>query len=97
MIQENSDFSYGDSTTGDYYVNGSGDGNGNYYWPWRDYEPYPENVKNIGWVCPKCGRAFSPWVQECPYCTKSYTITTWTQPKSGDFTINIDSPELRYL
>jgi hypothetical protein len=23
---------------------------------------------NEGWVCPKCGRVFAPWVSECKYC-----------------------------
>lgn len=22
----------------------------------------------IGWICPKCGRVFSPSTTECPYC-----------------------------
>lgn len=24
--------------------------------------------KNFGWTCPKCGRSYSPTVQECLYC-----------------------------
>lgn len=23
-----------------------------------------------GWICPKCGRVFSPYTMMCPYCKK---------------------------
>lgn len=29
-----------------------------------------------GWICPKCGRVYGPFINECPYCNKpDYTIT----------------------
>ena len=27
-----------------------------------------------GWICPKCGRVYAPWVDKCQYCG-SPTIT----------------------
>lgn len=37
---------------------------------------------NYGWVCPKCGRVYSPFTHMCPYCVPdsmnniTYTSTT---------------------
>ena len=31
-----------------------------------------------GWICPKCGRVYAPWVDKCQYCGCS-TIT-YTPP-----------------
>ena len=31
-----------------------------------------------GWVCPKCGRVFSPRTYECPYCDSPKIIKTST-------------------
>ena len=25
--------------------------------------------RNIGWICPKCGRAVAPELKTCPYCS----------------------------
>ncbi len=39
-----------------------------------------------GWICPKCGRVYAPWVDKCQYCgnsTITYTPPTcpyWTTP-----------------
>lgn len=27
-----------------------------------------ENTYQTGWVCPKCGRVYGPYVNECFYC-----------------------------
>ena len=27
-----------------------------------------ERIKEYGWICPKCGRVFAPYVNQCPYC-----------------------------
>lgn len=34
-----------------------------------------------GWVCPKCGRVFSPRTYECPYCNNPEIIKTPTTTK----------------
>lgn len=34
-----------------------------------------------GWVCPKCGRVYAPWIDKCQYCGGStYTYTPPTCP-----------------
>lgn len=36
-----------------------------------------------GWVCPKCGRVYSPYTSMCPYCgggNNSYEFTCDTEP-----------------
>lgn len=33
-----------------------------------------------GWVCPKCGRVFSPDIIECPYCRPNSYWTEWEYP-----------------
>lgn len=30
--------------------------------------PYNGMFGQQGWICPKCGRVFSPFARECPYC-----------------------------
>ena len=27
-------------------------------------------MRNVGWVCPKCGRVYAPFVGECGHCMK---------------------------
>lgn len=36
-------------------------------------------MMNYGWVCPKCGRAYAPFVAECKHCVGTATPTPWTQ------------------
>lgn len=31
-----------------------------------------------GWICPKCGRVFAPFVSECHYCNNPQIITNTT-------------------
>lgn len=34
---------------------------------------------NNGWICPKCGRVYAPFIPECQYCNKevkSISVTT---------------------
>ena len=38
-----------------------------------------------GWICPKCGRVFSPFTIMCPYCKKEDTTNLPNSvPPSGD-------------
>lgn len=43
-----------------------------------------------GWVCPKCGRVFSPKTYECPYCNnpEAIKISTTTTPSQEESNIN---------
>ena len=40
-----------------------------------------------GWVCPKCGRVYSPTTSICSYCNnqRTYTITSNTSTKISNF------------
>lgn len=31
---------------------------------------------NSGWICPKCGRVYAPYVFECTHCNKEIKIVT---------------------
>ena len=33
------------------------------------YEDMNKHSERVGWVCPKCGRAVSPELKTCPYCS----------------------------
>lgn len=38
-------------------------------------EIYPfDNSSQVGWICPKCGRALAPHLDSCPYCSEPTTI-----------------------
>lgn len=38
---------------------------------------------NIGWICPKCGRCFSPSTCCCPFCVPVYTQPYPVSPPPG--------------
>lgn len=34
-----------------------------------DYRGYPDNIfAQKGWICPKCGRVYAPFMPSCTYC-----------------------------
>lgn len=37
-----------------------------------------------GWICPKCGRVFSPFTMMCPYCKKEETKNLPNIPTTGN-------------
>jgi len=41
--------------------------------------PLPAFNQPSGWVCPKCGRVYAPWVWTCTLCTPG----TNQQPITG--------------
>ena len=52
-------------------------------------EPKVENKGgfNMGWICPKCGRCYSPFTSMCSYCCNNMnTITCY----DGTFETNLD-------
>lgn len=28
-----------------------------------------------GWICPKCGRVYGPFMNQCPFCNKMFEVT----------------------
>lgn len=40
--------------------------------------PYNGMFGQQGWICPKCGRVFSPFTSECLYCNKENIRTNAT-------------------
>lgn len=31
---------------------------------------------NNGWICPKCGRVYAPYIAECQHCNKEVIVTS---------------------
>lgn len=48
---------------------------------------YTINYGRYGWVCPLCGRANAPWVNQCP-CKPATILKNWysTNPDLSDVT-----------
>lgn len=48
--------------------------------------PFPGLGTPQGWVCPKCGRVYAPWVYTCAPCGNPPTYSTvtpgWPMPSS---------------
>lgn len=56
--------------------------------------PYNGMFGQQGWVCPKCGKVFSPFTSECLYCNKEKIRTnTTTINIVKDMQSNITSTE----
>lgn len=40
-------------------------------------------AKDKGWICPKCGRVYAPWVPSCEHCNKMAIINSQTANSVG--------------
>lgn len=43
---------------------------------------------NNGWICPKCGRVYAPFIPECQYCNEkvesiSSNTIIWNENQTG--------------
>lgn len=38
----------------------------------------------MGWICPKCGRCYSPFTSMCPHCNNEYWTNTITCSGTGN-------------
>ncbi len=36
-----------------------------------------------GWICPKCGRVYSPYTQMCPYCSNANSSQVINTPNTS--------------
>ncbi len=45
--------------------------------------PYNGIFGQQGWICPKCGRVYSPYTQMCPYCQPGNIIRTINSPNTN--------------
>ena len=65
-------------------------------------EPQTPNV-NYGWICPGCGRCYSPSQKVCMFCGPSVSVETstyWTDPAMwlprSDVTTIVDESVKKY-
>lgn len=50
---------------------------------------FPDDPKN-GWICPKCGRVYAPFVYECAPCNNVLKIESNTARTTRDFRDNCE-------
>lgn len=46
-------------------------------------------MKNTGWICPKCGRVYAPFILECAKCNNT-TLETSVCPEITTVGIKLD-------
>lgn len=50
--------------------------------------PYNGMFEQQGWICPKCGRVYSPFTQMCLYCNPNNTNTISNLCDISNTTVN---------
>ena len=54
---------------------------------------FPTNPPgSMGWVCPKCGSVYAPWVATCFNCKQVVKYSVTTTPRSDIMLCNNASP-----
>lgn len=78
------------SIGGNYHCPKCGFGlNDGVYRPQNFDMPIPERLGHQGWICPKCGRGVSPWVDYCS-CSSTSTKSGTTSHCLVDFVSYLD-------
>lgn len=58
----------------------------------------PECAGQMGWICPKCGRVYSPTTNQCLFCGGTYSPNiVYCGPNNGTITISntVDSSKIK--
>ena len=41
--------------------------------------------QNVGWECPKCGRVYSPYTNQCSYCPQQIQVSSTVNTSISNF------------